>query len=143
LLTDLSRACSGTEAAREASRLLLGLTSRAENGEQRLARAREMLARARDDYRAQQFLCCLDRCELLATQYGDLTEGTEAAALAAEIKGNPEWAKTAADQMHDRLAVLYLALAESWLRKGQPQQATVYLERVIQTFPGTRHAEIA
>ena len=37
----------------------------------------------------------------------------------------------------------YLALAETLLKKGQPQQATLYLERVMQTFPGTRQAEAA
>ena len=35
------------------------------------------------------------------------------------------------------------ALADTWLRKGQPQQAVFYLERVVQTFPNSRHAETA
>jgi thioredoxin-like negative regulator of GroEL len=143
VLRDLARAHAGSGAAREASRLLLGLTSRPEDGGQRQARAREQLAKAREDHRAQNLLCALDRCEALAVQYGDLPEGGEAAALAAEIKGNPEWAQVAAEQMSDRLAVLYLALAEGLVRKGQPRQAASYLERVVQAFPGTRHAETA
>ena len=43
----------------------------------------------------------------------------------------------------DRLCTLYLALADTWLKKGQPQQAIFYLERVAQGFPNTRHAEEA
>ncbi len=39
--------------------------------------------------------------------------------------------------------MLYLALADAWLKRGQPQQAVYYLERVVQTLPGTRHAETA
>jgi outer membrane protein assembly factor BamD (BamD/ComL family) len=39
--------------------------------------------------------------------------------------------------------VLYLALADTWLKRGQPQQAVFYLERVVQSFPNTRHAEAA
>ena len=38
---------------------------------------------------------------------------------------------------------LYLSLAETWLKKGQPRQAMNCLERVIQTLPGTRQAEAA
>ena len=120
------------------------LTSRTEAGDQqRLRRARDLLAQAREDYRAQQFLCCLDRCEALISGYADLPEGHVASQLAAEIKGNPEWTKQACDQLGERLSVLYLALAETWLKKGQPQQAVFYLERVAQTFPNSRHAEAA
>jgi hypothetical protein len=80
---------------------------------------------------------------MLAANFADLPEGTEATQLAAEIKSNPEWAKQAAEQLGDRLSVLYLALADTWLKRGQPQQAVFYLERVVQSFPNTRHAEAA
>ena len=36
-----------------------------------------------------------------------------------------------------------LTLAETWLKKGQPQQAVFYLERIVQSFPNTRNADIA
>ena len=145
IVTDLVKAYPGTQAAREGGQLLLTLTSRTNNGnnEQRARRARELLGQAREEYRAQNFLGCLDRCEALAANFADLPEGTEAAQLAAEIKSNPEWAKQAAEQLGDRLSVLYLALADTWLKRGQPQQAVFYLERVVQSFPNTRHAEAA
>ena len=72
---------------------------------------------------------------MLIGQLRRLPEAAEAVQLAAEIKSNPEWAKQACDQMSDRLGVLYLALADTWLKKGQPQQAVFYLERVVQNFP--------
>jgi thioredoxin-related protein len=109
----------------------------------RAIRAGELLTLAREDYRTRQFLCCLDRCETLSTQYADLPEATEAQRLAAEITTNPEKLRAACDHLRDRLAGLYLELAESWLKNGQPQLAVLYLERVVQTFPGSRQAEAA
>jgi thioredoxin-related protein len=109
----------------------------------RRRRARELLDQARDDSREGRFLCALDRCELLAAQYGDLPEAADASQLAVEIKSNPEWAKKTCDQLVDRLGSLYLGLAESLVRQGKPQQAVFYLELVIQTCPNSRHVEAA
>jgi tetratricopeptide (TPR) repeat protein len=143
-VTELVRVYPGTQAAREGGQLLVTLASRVvphENSRGRLAR--DLLDQARDDYRRHQYLSCLDRCENLTANYADLPEGSEASKLAAEIKDNPEWTKQACDQMGERLSLLYLTLAETWLKKGQPQQAIFYLERVVQTFPNTRNADIA
>jgi hypothetical protein len=135
---------AGSDAAREAGELAGTLTSRTvADDQQRKVRARDLLAQAREDFRTQQYLCCLDRCEVLVTQFADLPEAAEAAQLGAEVKGNAEWARQACEQMSDRLGVLYLALADACLKKGQPQQAAFYLERVVQTLPNTRHAETA
>lgn len=143
-LTELLRAFAGTQAAAEAGQLLTTLAAKTEiKLQQRTRRARELLAMAREDYRTQQFLCCLDRCEVLSVTYGDLPEASEALHLATEIKNNPEWMRQACDSLSDRLGLLYISLAESWVKKGQPQQAIVYLERVIRAFPGTRQAESA
>src|SRR5262249_24584352 len=105
--------------------------------------ARDLLAGAREAYGRKQFHTCLDRCEVIAEGYADLPEAAEAAKLAAEIRGNPEMARQVCDQMGDRLSMLYLGLAESWLKKGQPQHAVFYLERIVHTFPHSRHAEVA
>jgi thioredoxin-like negative regulator of GroEL len=143
-VTELVRVYPGTKAAREGGQLLVTLASRVvphENARGRLARG--LLDQAREDYRRQQFLSCLENCENLIANYSDLPEGAEANKLAVEIKANPEWIKQACDQMGERLGALYLSLAETWLKKGQPQQAIFYLERVVQTFPNTRNADIA
>ncbi len=140
-LTRLTQAYPGTSAAREAAQLLV---LRADpGGDARARRARDLLNQAKEDYRTQQFACCLDRCELLASQFGDLPEGAEAVRLEGEIKANAEWMKAACDQLGERLGVLYLGLAESCLKKGQPEQAVFYLERITRAFPNSRHAEAA
>jgi thioredoxin-like negative regulator of GroEL len=143
-VTELVSVYPGTKAAREGGQLLVTLASRVvphENSRAHLAR--DLLDQARDDYRHQQYLACLDRCESLIANYSDLSEGAEASKLVAEIKANPEWTKQACDQMGERLSTLYLTLAETWLKKGQPQQAVHYLERIVQNFPNTRNADIA
>jgi tetratricopeptide (TPR) repeat protein len=143
-LTETVRVFAGTQAATEAGQLLSSLANSADlRAQQRVRRARELLAQAREDYRTQQYLCCLDRCEVLSAGYGDLAEGAEAVQLAQEIKSNPEWMQRACESLTDRLSGMYLALAETWIRKGQPQQAQACLERLIQTFPGSRQAEAA
>jgi tetratricopeptide (TPR) repeat protein len=143
-LAELLRAYAGTQAAAEGGKMLTALTTKPEvQVQQRTRRARELLAQAREDYRTQQYLCCMDRCEVLATTYADLPEGVEASQLLSEIKSNPEWMRQACETLSDRLGGLYLAMAETWLKKGQPQQAMMCLERVLQAFPGTRQAEAA
>jgi thioredoxin-like negative regulator of GroEL len=143
-LTDLLRSFAGTQAAADGGALLSTLATRPEMQEQqRIRRARELLALARDDYRTQQYLGCLERCELLTMRYADLPEGAEAQQLANEIKDNPELLARACDSLNLRMGTMYLTLAESWLKKGQPQQAQVCLEKVLQSAPGSRQAEQA
>lgn len=143
-VTELVRVYPGTKAAREGGQLLVTLASRVvphENSRSHIAR--ELLDQAREDYRRREYLTCLDHCENLIANYADLNEGAEAGKLAAEIKANPECTKQACEQLGERLSTLYLTLAETWLKKGQPQQAILYLERIVQTFPNTRNADIA
>ena len=73
----------------------------------------------------------------------DLPEGAEATQLTAEIKNNPEWLQQACETLSCRLGKLYMSLAETWIQKGQPQQAALYLDRVIKSFPGSREAQAA
>lgn len=118
------------------------LTSRSATKSDR-RQAAELLESARQEHKAGRYLICLDRCEQLADAYPETEEAKEAAKLAESIKEDDEWARRACDQMGERLAMLYLNQAETWLKKGQPQQAVYYLERVTRAFPGTRHAEQA
>jgi thioredoxin-related protein len=143
-ISELVRVYAGTQAATEGGHMLSTLAGRPEiKSEQRAKRAKELLAQAREEYRTRRFLACLDRCDDLTTTYADLPEGIDAMQLAAQIKNNPDWMKQVCESLSDRLGGLYLSLAETLLKKGQPQQAAVYLERVVQTFPGTRQAEAA
>jgi thioredoxin-related protein len=143
-LTELLRAFPGTQAATQASQMLTALATQPElKNQQRARRARELLAQAREEYSTRQYLLCMDHCDTLAGSYADLAEGLEAVQLASEIRGNPEWMQQACESLSDRLGGMYLALAETWLKKGQPQQAILCLERVVQAFPGSRQAELA
>jgi thioredoxin-like negative regulator of GroEL len=143
-LNEVVRLYAGTTAARESQALLSRLSSTSEvTDKSRASRARELIVQAREDYRMQQFSCCLDRCELLVNQFPNMPEAHEAVQLMNDIKGSPEFLKLACNQLGDRLAVMTLALAESLLKKGQPQEAVFYFEKVIQSYPDSRHAETA
>jgi thioredoxin-like negative regulator of GroEL len=142
----------GTRAAQEGSRLLVTMVSRSKPAAApapvseippRTRAVRELLEQARADFDHHQLLACMDRCETVLAEYADLPESEDAARLVGDIKTNPELTKQAAEQLGDRLSQLYLSMADSWLRKGQPKQAVFYLERVVQTFPSSRHAELA
>jgi len=131
-------------AAREAGDLLTKLTqNNQERLQQRSRRAAELLVQAREFYKSKDIVPCLDRCDILLASYGDLPEGIEAAQLVQEIRSNQEWLLLAADTLGDRLAGVYLSLADNLARRGKPREAEVFLRRVIQAFPGTRYAESA
>jgi thioredoxin-like negative regulator of GroEL len=143
-LTELVRTFAGTQAAKEGGTMLTAIGGK-EDAQlpPRQQRARELLAQARQAYRSQQYLECLRHCDVLQVSFPDLSEGNEAGQLAAEIKNNPEWMRLACDTLSDQLGSMYLNLADTWLKKGQPQQAVLALEKVVQTLPGSRMAEIA
>lgn len=144
LLTETVRLFPGLTTSREASDLLTKMAQVTEfRATQRSRRARELLTQAQEFYRSKDYIPCLDRCEVLQNHYSDLIEGQEAALMSQEIKGNTEWLQNAADTMSDRLGSLYLALADNLVKRGQVQRAEFYLQRVIQAFPGSRHAETA
>jgi tetratricopeptide (TPR) repeat protein len=143
-LTELVRVFAGTQAAKEGGTMLTTLGSNSDvQSQQRQRRARELLGQAREEYRSQQYLECLRHCEVLQATYADMEEGKEASHLSAEIKNNPEWMRVACDSLGDQLGGLYMNLADTWLKKGQPQQAVICLEKIVQTLPGTRAADLA
>lgn len=142
-VNEVSRNYPGTLAARQGKVLVGQLTSREDAKKARQAEAKTLLAQARQELKDRQYLICLDRCEVLTSKYADLPEGEEASRLSEEIKGNTEWAKKASDDLGDRLCVLYLALGDSWLKKGQPQQAIAYYDRVSVLFPSSKHSAVA
>jgi thioredoxin-like negative regulator of GroEL len=143
-LTAAVRDFPGLNMTREASELLARLAQDPQfRLEDRARRAKELLAQAREHHRNKEYTLCVDRCSTLMRSYGDLPEGHQGAQLFAEIKSDPEWLQNACDAFGDRLADMYLALAESHLKRGQPQQARHFLERTIRAFPGTHQAESA
>jgi thioredoxin-like negative regulator of GroEL len=144
-LTEILRQYPGLAASNQASDLIakLGQANGDLKSGLRTKRVRELLAQAQDFYKSKDYIPCLDRCEVILAGYADLPESQQAFALAAEIKNNPEWLQAAADVMTDRLGGVYLALSDSYLKRGETRLAQVYLQRVIQAFPGSRMAESA
>jgi thioredoxin-like negative regulator of GroEL len=109
----------------------------------RPVRSRELLAAAREDFRAKRYADCLDQCERIAAQFSDLPEAKEAAALADEIKGDPDRLAAAGEQLNERTAGLYLALAEAWAKKGRSREAEACLEKVLRLTPAGKSASQA
>jgi thioredoxin-like negative regulator of GroEL len=143
-LAELSRLYAGTQAAIEGGTMMATLAAKpSTQGQDRNRRAHDLLLEAREEFRLQRYADCMERCEILSSSYGDLPAGQEASQVLTEIKNNPELMRQACESLGDRLGSLYLTLAEAWLKKGQPSQATYCLERVVQAFPGTRQAEAA
>ncbi len=143
MLTGLTTQYSGTPAAREAAVLSQSLTVRTENNTERAQRRATCSPGPRRTTRPSCTCAAWTAARYSSATIPTCRRRPKRARLAQEIKTNPEWTKMAADQVADRLCLLYLSLADTWLKKGQPQQATFYLERVIHLFPNSRHAEIA
>jgi protein disulfide-isomerase len=141
--TEVVRNYAGTKAAYEGGKLIVTLASRVEPHESHPNIAHELLSQAQEEQRHQHYLACLEHCEAILAHYPDQPEAAEAEKVRAEIKNNPESALLVCDQMSERLSQMYLSLADTWLKKGQPQQAVFYLERIIHTFPSSRQAELA
>ena len=143
-LADLVKSYAGTQTATDAAELMAGLAEKPENlARQRLRRARDLLASAKDDFRNQHYGDCLQKCDQLAAGYADLSEAKESDALAAEVRNNPDRLAVACEQMNQKTASMYLTLAESWMKKGQEKEALACLEKVTKLCPNTRFAEQA
>jgi thioredoxin-like negative regulator of GroEL len=142
--TETMRLYPGLDASKGAAAALAQMVKAPDvQTQHRTKRARDLLLQAKEFYQSKDYIPCLDRCETILATFGDLPEGLEANKLAADIKRNPDWLQGACDAMADRLGGLYLALADSLLKRGEAQRAEFYLQRVIQAFPGSRQAESA
>lgn len=107
------------------------------------ARARELLATAKEEFHAGRYADCLDKCELISVKFAELPEGKDAVTLASQIKGDPERLTAAVDQLNERTATLYLTLADTWIKKDRPEEARTVLEKVMKLAPKGRLLEAA
>lgn len=135
-LTELLRRYPGTVAAHDGGELLSSLNSKPELRDGvRAKRAREILALARDDYRTERYLACLEHCDTLATAYRGLPEGVEGAQLATLVRDNPERMSRAVADMNDRMGAMYMALAQSHIKRGNHTGAAQALEKLVTACP--------
>lgn len=143
-LTKVLRSYAGTVAADDAARMLARVTTAPESQQrQRSIRAQELLAVAREGYRSGNYIRCLDHCEILTAAYADLNEGQSARELADAIKSDPEIMKKVVQGMDEKMATMYVALAEAWTKKGRPAEAKECLERVVKMCPESTTATVA
>jgi len=61
----------------------------------------------------------------------------------ASARDDPERLQQACTALEGSLAETYLELAESWLRRGQLQNAAAALRKVLQVCPESRQAQFA
>ena len=59
----------------------------------------EMMQQAKEDFRTQQYVVCLVRCDTIRSRFGDLPEGVEATELVEKITSNPEWMQQVCDTL--------------------------------------------
>ncbi len=143
-LTEISRQYEGTQVATVAAEALNALAANPEvKTALRRQQAAELMVQVRQDHRVGQWVSFLDRCQTLTAQFADLPEGAQAGQIIDQLKNEPETLKAACEAMGDRLADLYLAQADAWVRKGQPGLAVGCLERVLALMPGSRYAALA
>jgi tetratricopeptide (TPR) repeat protein len=144
-LTDVQHHFAGLKAANDAGDLAAAITqaNRQLGVELRHKRLRDLTAQAEEFYKSKDYIPCLDRCEVINRDFGDLPEAAKAYALAREIKNNPQWMQAAAAVMTDRLGGMWLDMADYHLKCGEPKQAEYILRRVIAVFPASRVAESA
>lgn len=109
----------------------------------RTRQAQQLLLQAREDFRTRQFICCLERCRELTEVYSDLDEAVEARRLVAEIRNDPKMAQNVLAALADTMGEFYMSAAERALEQGKQQEATVCLERVLQSCASSRHAAAA
>lgn len=138
LLTELISRYPGTASAGDGAQMLTTLAERPElQRNQRSRRAQDLLAQAREAFTAEKFSGALELCEILETTYKDLPEGTKGADLATEIRSSPAKLAVACEHLNERLASMYATLGESWLKKGEREQAAAYFERAVRAAPAS------
>lgn len=108
-----------------------------------LARAREVLALARDEYRGERYAACLEHCEYVAAVYSEQPEGKEAATLIAQIKSDPDRLTVATEQINEKAANLQLVLGDAQLKRGNTADAAACFEKVVKLAPSGKSAEYA
>jgi thioredoxin-like negative regulator of GroEL len=144
VLTQLVREYTGTSSAVQAGQFLTQQTKTPVTVEKARGQvARELLAQAREYYRTQKFLYCLDHCKKLIEEFGDLKEAETAREMQGAIQTNTVWMQKNCDELGERLGNMLFLLADTHLKNGDRQKALETYQRVVATFPGSHHAMVA
>lgn len=138
LLTELLSRYGGTQPAADGAKMLTTLAERPElKTTQRARRAKDLLAQAREAFAARRYSDALELCDILETTYKDLPEGGQGKELAGDIRSSPAKLAAACEHLNERLASMYATLGESWLKKGDKDQAAVCFEKAVRAAPAS------
>jgi len=144
LLAELISRYAGTRPAADGAKLLTSLADRPEiKGNPRSRRAQDLLAQAREAFKAEKYGPALELCEILETTYKDLAEGRLGADLASEVRSSPDKLAVACEHLNERLATMYATLGDTWLKKGDKEQAAAYFEKAVRAAPASLAARDA
>jgi hypothetical protein len=78
-----------------------------------------------------------------ASQSSKLRPRVRVPAQAAPTGDDLERLHQACTALEDSLSETYLELAESWLRRGEPQKAAIALKKILQVCPDRHQARLA
>jgi thioredoxin-related protein len=101
------------------------------------------LAQAKAAVKAERYADALERAEAVASALPNTPAGEEAVGILAAIKADPDKLTRAAEQMDDKLAGGYFAIAEGFEQKGKAKEALTYFEKVIVAAPASKYADRA
>ena len=143
-LVELTKQFAGTKAAETASARLTSFANRPEATTRVKAElVRDLLATAREEFRLNRFAECLELCERITADFAHTPEVRDAAALSDQIKNDPDRLMAVVERQQERTATLYLALADTWTKKGQAKEAAACLEKVLTLCPNSSYAASA
>jgi tetratricopeptide (TPR) repeat protein len=138
LLTELMSRYPGTQSCGEGAKMLTSLADRPElKATQKSRRAKDLLAQARDAYKAEKYSAALEFCQVLESAYADTPEGQEGAQIGSEIRSSPEKLARACENLNERLASMYSTLGDTWMKKGDKDQAATCYEKAVRAAPAT------
>jgi thioredoxin-related protein len=139
-LRDLAKKFQGTKSADQAQNMLV--TIEKSNNFLNVV-ARNLLAQAREHAERKEWHDSLQICEKIRTEFGQTAEAKLASQLAEELTADPNKIITEIEKQNEKTASMYLALAESWTKKGNLREANICYEQVLKIMPGTKYATLA
>jgi len=105
--------------------------------------SRELYALAKEAYQAERLGECFERCEELLATHKDATETKATLALLRLVQSDPAKLTLAGEQLDERYAASYFALADAWNKQGKTAEAKASYEKAIKLAPNSKLAEAA
>ncbi len=105
--------------------------------------ATERLTAVKTAYQSEKFGEAMERCQALIAAHPDTAESREAALYVVRIKSDADKLTGATAELDERTANAYLALADAWVRQGNPKEAAACYAKAARAAPTAKAAEVA